>query len=187
MQCSLKYDKHSKKWEGSKRGKIPKNSRNIFNKLLEDIDIYDNELPPFINKFLTYNEWLKIKKSTTMWNDKYYDIPNDTISKMYSHKKCHYIQIKDYGLYHLGNDICNFNVPEFIIEQQLRIRIKVHKTKTKKGYCSLSITASCKPKNIKSLKKSLYSLDNPLTLPENLLLKHPKKPRTLMRGGVIWK
>ena len=44
--------------------------------------------------------------------------PNDTIKKLYSEKDCNYIQISNKGLYHLGNDICEFNVAEFICEQQ---------------------------------------------------------------------
>ena len=67
------------------------------------------------------------------------------------------------------NDICNFNVPEFICEQQLRIRTKIHTRKNTKGFCKLSVINSCQPKNIKNLVKSNYSLDNTSKLPINLL------------------
>jgi hypothetical protein len=86
-------------------------------------------------------------------------------------KECQYIQISDYGLYHLGNDVCNFNVPEFIIEQQLRIRTKIHSSKNKNGFCSISVIASCQPIDIKKLDKSPYSLDSIDMLPPNLLYK----------------
>jgi hypothetical protein len=69
----------------------------------------------------------------------------------------------------LGNDICNFNVPEFICDQHLRIRTKIHTRCNKKGYCNLSVMLSCKPTNIRKLNNSPYSLDNNNKLPENLL------------------
>jgi hypothetical protein len=169
MQCSLHYDTSTSKWVGSNKGKIPEASKNIFNQLLNNIVLFDNQIPPFIEKDITYAEWTEIKKNTNIWDDKYIDISNDTIKKMYAAKNCHYIQISDCGLYHLGNDICNFEVPEFIIEQRLRIRIKVHSEKNKKGFCDLSITAACQPKDIKKLEKSPYSLDNIEKLPKKLL------------------
>jgi hypothetical protein len=64
--------------------------------------------------------------------------------------------------------ICNFNVPEFIIDQQLRIRTKVHSSKNKNGYCDISVIASCQPIDIKKLKKSSYSLDMIDNLPRVL-------------------
>jgi hypothetical protein len=72
-------------------------------------------------------------------------------------------------LYHLGNDICGFNVPEFICEQQLRIRTKIHTKKNTKGFCKLSVTVACQPINIKKLIKSNYNLDNINLLPKNLI------------------
>jgi hypothetical protein len=101
----------------------------------------------------------------------YIDIPNDTISKLYKAKGCHYIQISDYGLYHLGEDICDFGVPEFIVDQQIRIRIKVHSRKNTKGFCHLSVTAACQPKQIKQLTRSKYSLDHVNTLPVGLSIE----------------
>lgn len=88
------------------------------------------------------------------------------IMKLYREKCCSYIQISEKGLYHLGNDICDFKVPPFLCEQQLRIRTKIHERKNKKGFCKLSVTIACKPKNINSLENSSYSLDN-----ETILLK----------------
>lgn len=168
MQCKLFFNEKKKRYEASEKGKNSKEARNIFNKIIKDINLYNGKSPPFIGNNLTHDEWKKIKDSTKEWDDKYYDIPSDTIKKLYSAKGCYYIQISSYGLYHLGNDICNFGVPEFNIEQRLRIRIKVHGTENKKGFCSLSITAACQPTNIKNLEKSLFSLDNKDFLPKNL-------------------
>ena len=41
--------------------------------------------------------------------------------------------------------------------------------KNNKGFCKLSVTIACLPKNIKNLIYSQYSLDNKLKLPANLV------------------
>ena len=169
MQCSIKYNNNTKRWEGSKKGKIPLECREIFNNLINEINLYDGDIPPFMKKPITHEEWLKMKKETNKWDDKKFDIPSNSISRLYQAKGCNYIQISDgYGLYHLGNDTCGFGVPLFNMSQQLRIRTKIHHRKNKKGFCSLSVTIACQPKNIKELIHSEYSLDDKDKLPPNL-------------------
>lgn len=166
MQCSIKYDGKNKKWKGVTRCKIPVKSREKFDQLINDINLYDGDIPPFMKNPITHKEWLEIKKETNKWNDKYIDIPSDTIK----FKNCHYIQISDgYGLYYLGEDICDFNVPLFVVKQRLRVRTKIHARKNKKGFCNLSVTIACQPKNIKELIPSNYSLDDKNKLPINLI------------------
>jgi hypothetical protein len=169
MQCSLKYNMESNLFECSKKSKIPKESLAIFNSLLNNLNLYDGNVPPFVKQDITHEEWIDIKKKSTIWNDKYLDIPHDIIKKVYSAKGCKYIQLSKYGLYHLGDDICNFGVPEFIVDQRIRIRIKIHSRKNKKGFCDLSIMAACQPKKISTLNKSPFSLDNKDKLPKNLI------------------
>lgn len=172
MQCSITYNKETKSWEATKKGKIPIKCREIFNNIINKLNLFNNNIPLFMEKSITHEEWIKIKKNTDEWNDKYIDIPSNIISKLYQAKGCSYIQISDgYGLYHLGNDICNFNVSLFDIEQQIRARTKIHSKKNKKGFCSLSVTIACQPKNIKELKKSKYSLDDKNKLPNTLIYK----------------
>ncbi len=168
MQCSIKYDFENKCWKGSENSKIPLKSKKLFNKFINNINIYDGKIPPFMKKKITHKEWLSIKQNTNQWDDVYFDVPNDTINKLYKHKGCQYIQISDYGLYYLDNDICNFNVPIFVVDQQLRVRTKIHCRKNKQGYCNLSVIVACQPKNIKLLPKSPYSLDSVDNLPLNL-------------------
>jgi hypothetical protein len=168
MQCSLKYDNINNKWLGSLNNKIPENCKKIYENLISNTILFNGKIPPFILNYITYDEWIKIKKETNDYNDIYINCSNDIIKKLYNEKGCKYIQISNKGLYHLGNDICNFNVPEFICDQILRIRIKVHTTKNTKGYCNLSVIVSAKPKNIKKLLNSNYSLDNISKLPINL-------------------
>jgi hypothetical protein len=167
MQCTIKFNPIQKKWYLDK-GKIPDLCKNIFNTLLSDIVLFHDHKPPFIEKQMTHEEWVAVKSKSSVFNDMYIDIPNDTIAKLYKAKGCHYIQISDYGLYHLGYDVCGFGVPEFIVEEQIRIRIKVHSRKNTKGFCDLSVTAACQPKHIQTLSKSSYSLDNVNRLPVGL-------------------
>jgi len=169
MQCSLKYDDTDKKWIGSKRNKIPEASKKVFEEFIASITLFNGKIPPFMLKNITHEEWVKIKRETTDFNDVYIDCPSDTIMKLYGKKGCSYIQISDKGLYHLGNDICNFKVPAFVCDQQLRVRTKIHKTKNKKGFCDLSVTVACQPKNLNSLASSEFSLDNQMKLPTNLV------------------
>jgi hypothetical protein len=171
MQCSIKYNTETKSWEASKKGKNLLKCREIFNNIINNINLYDGKIPPFMENPITHEEWVKIKSETNKWNDNYIDIPSDTIARLYQAKGCKYIQISNgYGLYHLGNDICNFDVPLFNIEQQLRIRTKVHTKKNTKGFCSLSVTIACQPKDIKKIIQSKYSLDDENKLP--LLLNY---------------
>ena len=169
MQCSLKYDYCSEKWKGCLKNKIPEKSKKIFEELISSVVLFNGKIPPFMLNDITYNEWLQIKNKTNDFNDIYLECPNDTIKNLYYEKGCFYIQISNKGLYHLGNDICKFNVPEFICEQQLRVRTKIHTTKNSKGFSKLSVTISCQPKNIKHLSQSNYSLDDTSKLPKNLL------------------
>src|SRR3990172_4300765 len=102
MQCSIKYNNTTKKWEATKKGKIPIKCRELFNKLINNINLYDGEIPPSMEKSITHEEWINIKKETNKWDDKYITIPSDSISRLYQEKGCNYIQISDgYGLYHL--------------------------------------------------------------------------------------
>lgn len=172
MQCSLKYDDVQQKWIGSSKNKIPEASKKIFEELISTITLFNGKIPPFMLKDITHEEWIQTKKETSDFNDTYIDCPNDTIKRLYGEKGCAYIQISDKGLYHLGNDICHFNVPEFLCEQQLRVRTKIHERKNKKGFCKLSVTIACQPKNIQLLPDSTYSLDNPQHLPSQLVYQN---------------
>ena len=168
MQCSLHYDKNTNSWDVTKKGKIPLESRTVFSELIKGNTIY-HEVPPFMINKITHEEWVKTKSNTDKWNDQYVNIPSDTIAKLYTAKGCKYIQISEYGLYHLGDDLCGFGVPLFDIEQQIRIRTKIHTRKNKQGFCVLSVIAACQPKNIKQLIPSKYSLDDKDKLPPGLL------------------
>jgi len=132
MQCSLRYNKVNNQWSASNMGKNPVETQSIFNSLLQNINLFGGQIPVFLENNITHADWKKIKDECDTWNDFYMSIPNDTIRRLYHAKGCQYIQISDgFGLYHLGEDVCNFGVPIFEIEQQLRARTKIHKTENK--------------------------------------------------------
>lgn len=93
------------------------------------------------------------------------DVHQETISNLYAKNYIDYIQIRDYGLYHTGRNIANFNVPLFQCEQEIRF-IPYFANK------NIHLLMSLKPKNINQIKKSQYSLDisDTLTLPPYLYL-----------------
>jgi hypothetical protein len=170
MQCSLRYNKINNQWSASNMGKNTVETQSIFNSLLQNINLFGGQIPVFLENNITHTDWKKIKSECDTWNDFYTSIPNDTIRRLYHAKGCQYIQISDgFGLYHLGEDVCNFGVPMFETEQQLRARTKIHKTENKEGFCDLSVTVACQPKNINFLPRSPYSLDDKNRLPPNLI------------------
>lgn len=162
MQCVIKFE--DGKWVGSKRKVIPEESQKIFIDLIKDKNLFKGKNP--LLKNITYDEWKNIKND---FKDEYFDCPSDTIKKLYSFKECSYIQISDKGLYHLGNDICNFGVSEYSCDQKLRVRVKIHTKKDKNGFCKMSVVVSCMPKDISQIEKSKYSLDDKIRLPSNLI------------------
>lgn len=142
-------------------------AKRMFTKFMDDVTLFNGKIPPFETTKITHQEWVKIKKNTDLYNDHFFDVPNDAIRKAYAAKKCQYIQISNgFGLFHLGNDLCNFKVPIFAFEQQIRVRTKVHTRVNKKGFCDLSITAALQPKSLSAV--SPFSLDDKAKLPENL-------------------
>lgn len=166
MQLSIKPDVKNV-WRSFGKNKITENSKNILGNIIDGTKIFNDKIPPFLIKNMTHENWTIVKSNTNDFDDVYIDCMNDTISKLYKEKGCYYIQISDYGLYHTGVDICNFNVPFFQIESQLRIRIKIHKTNIG-GLMTASVMCAAQPKKIKSLVKSKYSLDDFTKLPINL-------------------
>lgn len=50
MQCSLKYDYVYKKWIGSSKNKIPEASKQIFENMISNIELFNGNIPPFMEK-----------------------------------------------------------------------------------------------------------------------------------------
>jgi hypothetical protein len=160
-------------WCSNGKNKIPDNAKTMIESIIKRNIIFNSKIPLFLEKDITHDEWKKIKKESNDFNDSYITCPEDTISKLYKSKGCYYIQISNFGLYHTGEDICNFDVPFFRCEQQLRIRTKIHSSCIKsgkyKGFMNASVTVAAQPKNINKLEKSQFSLDDFLKIPKNLI------------------
>lgn len=164
MQMSIRPDNNGN-WSSSGRTKIPHDSKTIFESYISSTEF---PVPPFLDRDITYEEWERIEDT---YKDKYIDIPSDTISRAYSAKNTHYIQLLNYGLYHTGNDPCNFGVPYFECHQRLRIRCKRHGKKDSTGkHIPSSVMASLCPK-LSTLKKSNYTLDDNKVLLNGLMYR----------------
>ena len=117
------------------------------------------ELKFITQKPLTIEEFNPSTPLTTI------DVNKETISNLYAKNYIDYIQVRDYGLYHTGRNVANFNVPLFECEQEIRF-IPYYENK------KIHLLMSIKPKNINDIKKSQYSLDlsDTLSLPPYLYL-----------------
>jgi hypothetical protein len=88
-------------------------------------------------------------------------ISSASMSEYYRGKNVYYIQIERYGLYHTGNDILKLGVPLFECDQCLRIRTSKHKKKINNKRVPTDVVGDINY-NKKTLKKSVYDLDNEL-------------------------
>jgi hypothetical protein len=88
MQCSIKFDESTKMWMTSKNSKNPYQCSVIFTELINRLKLYDGDVPPFMTGLITHKEWIEFKKKTNKWDDKYINIPDDTISILYKAKGC---------------------------------------------------------------------------------------------------
>lgn len=169
MQMSI-CKKNEREWVSKGKGhmKIPYEAKTILEDLLYGKPLYLED-PPFMEKYLSYEEWIPYKPS---YKDLYIPCPPSTISDVYRAKKCQYIQVSEYGLYHTGEDVCHFGVPYFECEQRLRIRIKIHKAcisyGKNKGKMIASVIVSPQPRDIRVLEKSPFTLDHKMGIPQNL-------------------
>jgi hypothetical protein len=169
MQMSLRYDKINRIWKSGNKNKIPYVAKELFEKNIAETNLFNSKIPIFMNKNITHDEWLCVKKNSSDFSDHRIPCSNDLISKMYYAKGCQYIQIGSHGLYHTFQDVCGFGVPYFTCESSIRIRTKIHARKNKQGYMAASVTSSVVP-NMSKIKKSSYSLDNFDSLPKNVQL-----------------
>ena len=162
----MKLHKTDGGWIGSETCKIPAKSRLLFDSFLKGAVLFNNQVPTFLERDLTYPEWTAIKAVNKQFSDHYINCAKDTISSLYREKGCQYIQVKGKGLYHTGADVCGFGVPYFECEQRIRIRIKVH-SRNLGSVAKLSVMAAAQPVNLKSLIASPFSLDG--LMPTSLL------------------
>ncbi len=71
------------KWVGSTKNKIPDASKKLFEDLISNIPLFNGNIPLFMIRDITHDEWIKIKNETDDYNDVYIDCPDDTIKQLY--------------------------------------------------------------------------------------------------------
>jgi hypothetical protein len=156
------------KWRAKNNSKVSLMTKKLFEKIINQKK--NISIPKIFFNNLNHNELNIFRKKN--FKDIYINCPSNVICNLYKFKGCHYIQISKYGLYHLGEDICDFNVPLFNCNTRLRIRIKVHCREIKigknKGKIRASVVVAARPIKMYLMKKSNYSLDGEKKYPENL-------------------
>jgi hypothetical protein len=166
--------KEDDKWVGPKVTKKshPKSVRDRYLKEInEKKDLYYGNPPLFPFKSRKeFDKWendfvgKKIENGDSSNKEYTWNIKDkDFVKNNYKDKGNKYIQIGNKGLFHLGDDICNFGVPKFE-PGKIKLRLRC-KRRGSKGCIPTSLTMSAW---ITSLDNSPYSLDDKDKLPPNL-------------------
>jgi len=139
----------------------------LFQECIAHTQLFGGNIPPFLTKKIVFHEWDTV---ADVFQDEQYTAPPESISKYYSQKGNSYIQIKGLGLYHTGEDVCEFGVPFFVCQTRLRVRCKRHGIKcpiTKKDIPTSVMTSFwvSKPPS-----PSPYSLDDVSRFPPSLVV-----------------
>lgn len=99
----------------------------LHRKILADRIPFNGRIPSFLSSKITYEEWLEEKE---YFHDESYIIKNSSfITEYYSSQGSQYIHFEDKGLFHTGNDVLQWGVPEFKCDIKVRIRCKQHSGK----------------------------------------------------------
>lgn len=94
-----------------------------FSSLIGDYVPFKGEVPSFLKGDKSIEVWM-IEKG--MFKGEYISVENDAVTRYYANKGSSYIYIESKGLYHTGEDPCQFGVPEFRGVTRMRIRCKQH-------------------------------------------------------------
>ena len=136
---------------------------------------------PALPPGLTKERLATLRVDNPDYRDQYLDVDNTCIQKYYRGKGNYYIQLSDgFGLYHLGEDVYELGVPEFAVEQQMRVRVKYH-SKT-----NFSVTCAFQPVDIRKMPRSPYSLDDPEKLPPKLKISSVNTSKHEVTPSVSW-
>jgi hypothetical protein len=105
---------------------LPNDDRTRIHRALlpPDFKLWEGRVPSFVKGDRTQDTW---NKEAASFRDVYVNADNTAVANFYKKKGTHYIQIEGKGLYHTGEDPCNFGVPLFSCSTRLRIRCKRHK------------------------------------------------------------
>lgn len=105
---------------------LPKGRHNDLHRYCLPVDFrpFKGRIPSFLLGDKSLKTWNAEKRH---FQSEYISIPDrDVIARYYKHKGCHYIQLERCGLFHTGDDPCEFGVPLFTCRTRLRVRCKQH-------------------------------------------------------------
>ena len=130
-QQSLKYSNNAWSWTNEDETTKYFDSINIIDQIDKDF-IPKNTAPPN----LTSRQWSKEKEKIIGIDEKNHDqkgfdkahipLTLEPLTKFYNSKDCYYLQVSQYGLYHLGEDKYELGTPEFDGTIDFRFRAKMH-------------------------------------------------------------
>jgi len=95
----------------------------FFSSLIGDYVPFKGKVPSFLKGDKTIETWI-VEKG--MFKGEYVSVEDDAVTRYYAKKGSSYIFIESKGLYHTGEDPCEFGVPEFRGVTRMRIRCKQH-------------------------------------------------------------
>jgi hypothetical protein len=141
----------------------------LFQDCIAHTELFDGKIPPYLlASGMTFPEWERVAVD---FKDEQHLAPADVISKYYKEKGNAYIQIREYGLYHTGEDVCGFGVPYFKCPTFLRIRCKRHGKKCPVTGKDIPTSVMASFWVSKPPEPSMYSLDDVHKLPSILQAK----------------
>lgn len=104
---------------------LPNDDRTRIHRALlpPNFTLWEGRVPSFLRGDRTQETW---DREAASFRDVYINADANAVANFYKEKGTHYIQIEGKGLYHTGEDPCNFGVPLFSCITRLRIRCKRH-------------------------------------------------------------
>ena len=159
------------KWTGPLRTTKNSHPETVIQRYLLELEnnkmtLFDGDLPPLKKSRQEFDTWQKKFLEKHKTKDYTWECQTENFIQLnYREKGNHYIQIRDYGLFHLGEDVCHFGCPEFKPKKTfIRIRCK-RRGGSQSAPSSITMSAFIK----KPFEKSKFSLDHCKRLPKNLI------------------
>jgi hypothetical protein len=94
-----------------------------FKSLIGDYVPFNGKVPSFFKGDKSIETWIREKH---LFKGEYIPVGKTAVTQYYANKGSKYIHIETKGLYHTGEDPCEFGVPLFSADTRIRIRCKQH-------------------------------------------------------------
>jgi hypothetical protein len=107
-----------------------------FKSLIGDYVPFKGEVPSFLKGDKSFETWVNEKHN---FKGEYIPVGNNAVTRYYENKGSKYIYIESKGMYHTGEDPCQFGVPLFLSNTRIRIRCKQHGSSSVPGSVMASL------------------------------------------------